>query len=101
MSDLKPCPFCGGTDIEYHYQGSSDWSFECKGCPVHASFWVRLKKDEDWDEVKEGDKTGEHARVIQYWNTRAELPNKHLYTGTAEDAVLECSEGGIEHTTKT
>lgn len=69
MSDLLPCPFCGGTEIKYHYMGSSDWAFECQSCPVHASFWVRLKKQEDWDEVG-----GEHQRAVDYWNTRANPP---------------------------
>lgn len=43
MTDLKPCPFCGGTDLtsgwdfrESEGQTSYVWTIRCNGCGVTA-----------------------------------------------------------------
>lgn len=33
MSNLKPCPFCGGTDIRQHFDYPIHiWSIKCRNC---------------------------------------------------------------------
>ena len=48
MNEYKPCPFCGGTDIDYNsetgYNDGGFWSWiECNDCGATA------KTKEDWD----------------------------------------------------
>lgn len=52
MSDLKPCPFCGNTDIEWQ-ESHVGFSIECYKCDFHIG----------------GDLTLE--AVTKQWNTRA------------------------------
>lgn len=55
MTELKPCPFCGGTDIRIVGVGPDGFSITCKDCNV----WV--------DNIFE-DMTEEQA--IELWNMR-------------------------------
>lgn len=38
----KGCPFCGNI-VEAFYEGSSDWSVECKTCLCFFTFWINNK----------------------------------------------------------
>ena len=55
MTELKPCPFCGGTDIHIVENGPDGFSITCKDCNA----WV--------DNIFE-DMTKEQA--IELWNRR-------------------------------
>lgn len=55
MTELRPCPFCGGTDIHIVENGPDGFSITCKDCNV----WV--------DNIFE-DMTEEQA--IEQWNKR-------------------------------
>ena len=70
MSELKPCPFCGGEDLEidhaptYDVHHSDVYELHCPDCGGRGG--------EEWTE----------AEAIAAWNTRAEY---HGY----EDAAVE------------
>ena len=59
MSELKPCPFCGGTNIQHRHQGGGlDHTIRCRDC---------------------GCKTGHHESKednVASWNRRAPDPEK-------------------------
>ena len=53
MDDLKPCPFCGGEDVEHLPDGFGNWLVGCVTCDYR---------------IQCVDCTEEEA--IRYWNTR-------------------------------
>lgn len=38
MNDLKPCPFCGQTNIEVYRGFRGIWFFHCHSCEAVCSF---------------------------------------------------------------
>lgn len=73
MQDMKPCPFCGGTDIFLRYNGSRNGRFyyvECETCGGRTKGVCRpynsIPKDDDpheWD-------CHEAQTVTRLWNRR-------------------------------
>lgn len=61
MSELKPCPFCGGTDIAVE-QSQGVWSVSCisKRCPVNPDLWFG----------------GSKGKAVEGWNTRPVSVNR-------------------------
>ena len=53
MTDLKPCPFCGG-EANTVLKGSDDWHIECHDCASRSGIY------------------GIRESAIAAWNTRAE-----------------------------
>ena len=66
MSELKPCPFCGGSakivfqpKYSNSYRNAGVW---CRKCRVHV--WNRFDNSISDEDVKNG--------LIEIWNRRAE-----------------------------
>ena len=62
MAELKPCPFCGGTNIELRAGVMFNGAVHCNNCTADVVFdAVRMIKegDCDWQSV-----------VTKGWNTR-------------------------------
>jgi Lar family restriction alleviation protein len=58
--ELKPCPFCGSTDLHHHLEGTTPhpaWAIYCRYCGARSRY----------------DDAGDH---ISAWNTRAVLKKK-------------------------
>lgn len=66
MTDLKPCPFCGGTKIAYtaNLYGVKIWCI-CCGATVMIETGTRYQP-------LAGAKRSLKARVIEKWNRRAD-----------------------------
>lgn len=70
MDNLKPCPFCGGTDID-SYQIGNEWTkkrafeIKCKtfGCCTTRTVGVIGQYSIEWAKNK----------CIERWNTRADV----------------------------
>lgn len=73
MSELKPCPLCGGEEINIRAvsfaNGSVQMWIECASCPAHT------------------ERTNDLDTAIEAWNTRAERTCRMTDRG-------ECSECG-------
>jgi Lar family restriction alleviation protein len=70
-TEIKPCPFCGGSDVSISEGETFRWMFaECDACGARASD-VRVKTMGEG--TKEEYKAEAEARAIQEWNTRAEV----------------------------
>jgi Lar family restriction alleviation protein len=62
-SELKACPFCGGTDISVDHAGRDSHFFvQCNDCDV----------------VQDYDHGHTRAEAIAAWNTRPPVPDKQL-----------------------
>lgn len=59
MSDLLPCPFCGGTEIKLRDNGIGDTFAQCTGCHARTS-----DRNSEVDSV-----------AIERWNTRTPADN--------------------------
>lgn len=68
---LKPCPFCGNTDIEFslihpQYNGKPNMDYWCYweiNCPECGALMENGRlSDQTWDEAKE--------EIISLWNRR-------------------------------
>jgi Lar family restriction alleviation protein len=57
-TDLKPCPFCGGTDIRKTDNGHYEWLY-CADCDCKGP-WIDPPDDHCW--------TG--TEMADQWNTR-------------------------------
>jgi len=56
-SELKPCPFCGGTDVNLHHSAKTFMSWvSCKSCGLDAPSETGVTDEE----------------AITYWNTRSQ-----------------------------
>lgn len=62
MTDLKPCPFCGG-EAYYSYIGDGIWKVRCFYCGAEVVKRMYLKYDTD------GMKKA-RDEVIEKWNKR-------------------------------
>ena len=75
MTDLKPCPFCGGTnvhvDMDYRV-GIPVWVVDCNGCATSGPV------------VNEAE--GE-AAAVEAWNRRTPGPKLRTRTGSLSDEV--------------
>ena len=102
MSDLKPCPFCGGA-AELHYDYSSeigDWYvIDClnNGCMIsERGEWGGQKVSTGWRKSE--------SEATEAWNTRSERTCHWVYFEDSvstpdfheDDWHLECSECGFD-----
>lgn len=81
MSELKPCPFCGGSEIyaeEYeHHPGAVRWRVFCAGCMAGIDTGTRQSM----------------GQAVQDWNRRAERTCEFFYDEKmAEYACSACGE---------
>lgn len=60
MTDMKPCPFCGGK-ATLLYVGDSTWQVICDKCGSCSDYY-----NEEW----EPDNQPEGKEAIKAWNTR-------------------------------
>ena len=66
--ELKPCPFCGNSDIRiFAFNVTSDCGIECGKCGANISTEVHWKKSET---TKSHDKRCQKI-LIKLWNRRA------------------------------
>lgn len=69
MSDLKPCPFCGGSDVELFWRlplSPRIWRVRCASCQLVTPGYY---------ETSDG-----KAEAIKFWNQRAPEPQIELIT---------------------
>lgn len=59
MTDLKPCPFCGGADLVYDPDVAA---IVCRPCLADGPSMLRM--DTDFDEAMEN-------AAVEAWNRRA------------------------------
>ncbi|MBQ9002157.1 MAG: Lar family restriction alleviation protein [Eggerthellaceae bacterium] len=89
MTDLKPCPFCGGKAEIHQNDDSGMWHVNTMHCgndsPFHHAYVI----------------ADTEAEAIAAWNTRAELGSRtceleetEVYTAHETVHVLECSACG-------
>lgn len=87
MSELKPCPFCGGDAYTvYHTTDHTDyqeylwWTVECHDCAAHTGLYAKKEF------------------AIQAWNSRTKRTcefepfanEKHKEPGTRQGVCSEC-----------
>lgn len=64
MRELKPCPFCGSTDVELRHGMVFNGAVHCRNCTADVVFdAVKL--------IREGDENWQDA-VTKGWNRRVE-----------------------------
>ena len=80
MAELKPCPFCGGTDIRYSLKITGRWeigyhaSMYCNKCHCYGARTLTEKvpyRDYKGRTAIERDETIKR-KAIEAWNRRAE-----------------------------
>lgn len=51
MSELKPCPFCGGDAKEFTGEDAKPyrWTVECENCGAHVGEETRYKARLKWN----------------------------------------------------
>jgi Lar family restriction alleviation protein len=92
MSDLKPCPFCGSTDIsqddcsEPHYNGTS---ITCDECGAQVKGWGASNCTERaralWNRRAEADAA---LALLRYISDKGYVKDKITYDGTGlEDRI--------------
>lgn len=70
---LKPCPFCGGDDIDTRFTASTylgKFMIVCRTCQTVQSREIRLE-DADFEKL-----TDSMNKAIETWNTRFKMDNK-------------------------
>lgn len=77
MSELLPCPFCGG-EANTVLRNADDWHVECHDCAAKSGTY------------------GFKKYAIEAWNTRAERTCRMYRRGTSTDN-RECSECGASY----
>ena len=78
MSELKPCPFCGGEAAMWEGRYSEDsfadkpWVVRCKSCDARMAIMPEYGDGNYW--WIHGDEGVSHMRdvITESWNTRAE-----------------------------
>jgi len=74
MSELKPCPFCGGKAYFKAADELADGTFINAYCGCHAcgiELWSNYKKSHwEWAKKEDFEKSNQKAR--EAWNMRAE-----------------------------
>lgn len=92
MSDLKPCPFCGG-EVSFWIRGASEdyqaLIIDCEVCPANMEEWV-YKYDKNFAENFEKKK----AEMFEAWNKRIERTAK-----VDKDTIFPVKVCGICHST--
>lgn len=91
MSDLKPCPFCGGEVSFWTREAAEDYQgliIGCKDCPANMEEWV-YKYDKNFAENFEKKK----AEMFEAWNKRIKRTAKVKWS--KEDGCHLCSECGF------
>ena len=68
MSELKPCPFCGGKSIRLNAFGFGQWSAECLCCYVETKRYMGSTSVKFCGEVMQQGR----KEAIEAWNRRAE-----------------------------
>lgn len=74
MSDLKPCPFCGGEVSFWTREASEDYQvliIDCEVCPANMEEWV-YKYDKNFTENFEKKK----IEIFEAWNKQIEWTAK-------------------------
>lgn len=70
MEELKPCPFCGSSDVGFHYTSG-------RGRGNHMGFMIKCKKCGGAGELfysRSGSPVSEaEESAAKSWNTRAEV----------------------------
>ena len=96
MTELKPCPFCGGeAELRFFNNGPSfSYRVECLNCTAmvgrrfeeystNRTFWFGIKQE-----------------AIDAWNTRAERTGKQVITecndGLMPPFTAHCGECGVQ-----
>lgn len=78
MTELKPCPFCGGeASKRLFYKGK--YRVHCNACDAYS-----------------GDVYATEAEAIKAWNTRAERTCQMVQIApTISEGIMQCSECGV------
>lgn len=101
MSELKPCPFCGGEAAMWEGRYSEDsfadkpWVVRCKSCDARMAIMPEYGDGNYW--WIHGDEGVFHMRdvITESWNTRAERTCKQIYPNDSDfrkNPVARCSE---------
>lgn len=101
MSELKPCPFCGGEAAMWEGRYSEDsfadkpWVVRCKSCDARMAIMPEYGDGNYW--WIHGDEGVSHMRdvITEAWNTRAERTCKQIYPNDSDfrkNPVARCSE---------
>ena len=80
MAELKPCPFCGGTDIRYSLKITGRWevryhaSMYCNKCHCYGARTLTEKLDCDDYKGRHHIEQDETIRqkAVDLWNTRTQ-----------------------------
>jgi len=91
MTDLDPCPFCGGA-CTMTQRGQNELTIKCDGCKVARTQKV-LRQTIDWL----------RAKMTEHWNTRAQpesLPDCQL-RGPECQKEGKCMSASCVHYNKT
>lgn len=100
MTELKPCPFCGGnaTLVEYWFKGTANvkhYFVQCKKCGVrkdnhHNGYNARTKAIDDWNK---------RAKMDEVVNGK-EFKNGQFSTGTELPSVVTTTACTLQPYTK-
>ena len=74
MSELKPCPFCGGSDVRYSIKTVGvgyHAAFYCNYCHCYGPGYIARGPFENRNEIERNEHTKRWARNL--WNKRADI----------------------------
>lgn len=76
--ELKPCPFCGGTDIQYSIKTTGGYkrqyhaSMFCNTCHCYGARILYQVPNKDYSRYLVENDTELHEKAIEAWNRRVE-----------------------------